>query len=73
MLATHALLKICHKCPHRTPNCQGPCACLQDGKDIIDHALGRFCPMGRYPADLPDDLPADAWQRDSKGNEGCGC
>jgi hypothetical protein len=49
----HAALKICHRCPRRQPVCQGRCVCLEDGKDIIDHARSGECPLNyfQFPPD----------------------
>ena len=43
-------IKICHRCPNRQDPCHGPCPCLSDGRDIIDHAKAGDCPLGRYTA-----------------------
>jgi hypothetical protein len=38
----------CHACPHRQLRCMGSCACLKDGRDIIEHARMHDCPDERY-------------------------
>jgi len=49
-------LAACHRCPRRQPACAGACACLEDGEDIIGHAGGGRCPLGRYRALPPRGL-----------------
>lgn len=47
-----AHVRICHKCKHsktQQGGCAGPCPCDVDGKDIVEHAEGRYCPAGKYP------------------------
>lgn len=38
----------CQRCLNRQRQCHGACACLHDGKDIIDHAKSDQCPIGRF-------------------------
>lgn len=67
------LRATCHRCEHRK-RINGWTVLCKDGGNVIAHQKSGFCPMGKFPADLPDNLdPATAWQLDSKGNEGCGC
>jgi hypothetical protein len=50
---------ICHACPSRQRNCMGSCACLRDGRDIIDHAKSHDCPLERFaPRGMGDSV---AW------------
>jgi hypothetical protein len=41
-------LTACHRCRRRQANCSGPCACLEDGRDIVEHAQEGDCPLGRH-------------------------
>ena len=41
---------VCHACPVRQQQCMGRCACLADGRDIIDHATEHNCPQERFAA-----------------------
>ena len=45
----NANLKTCVSCQNRQRQCQGPCACTVDGRDIKDHAKSGECPDGRFP------------------------
>jgi hypothetical protein len=46
---------ICHRCPHvQPPPYSGKCACTIDGRDILDHAKDRYCPLGRFRLGLGD-------------------
>lgn len=47
-LALGRNLAACHRCPRRQPACSGACACLEDGRDIVDHASAGECPLGRH-------------------------
>jgi hypothetical protein len=40
----------CHACPHRQASCRGPCACLKDNRDIIEHARAHDCPAEKFRA-----------------------
>jgi hypothetical protein len=42
------LLHVCHLCKDRKKNCNGPCACTVDGRDIIDHAKAGDCPKDYF-------------------------
>lgn len=44
------LTSICSGCEHRQKECNGACACLLDGLDIIDHANTLTCPANRFNA-----------------------
>jgi hypothetical protein len=77
------LIKICQACPDRKRPCAGPCPCLLDGVDIIEHAKGRYCPAGRYQLGLGDKVagvlhrtgigPAYKKLRGKVTNKPCGC
>jgi hypothetical protein len=44
-------LNVCHLCliAERTIHkCNGPCPCIVDGRDIIDHAAAADCPRGLH-------------------------
>lgn len=43
-------LSVCHRCKHRQRPCNGPCACLKDGRDIIAHAESGYCPIKKFGA-----------------------
>lgn len=51
-------LRVCHKCEHRHRPCRGPCPCLIDGKDIIEHARAGECPKGKYTEPIQPGLVA---------------
>lgn len=53
------MIVVCHRCPRRQRPCNGPCACLEDQRDIIHHASASYCPLKLYgdgiaPANWPD-------------------
>ncbi|MDB5356760.1 MAG: hypothetical protein JWN24_3213 [Phycisphaerales bacterium] len=39
---------ICLQCDRRQKNCQGPCACTVDGRDIAQHYGTGQCPLGKF-------------------------
>jgi hypothetical protein len=41
-------LSACHRCELMQSGCRGACACLQDGRDIIEHAQAGDCPLGKH-------------------------
>ncbi len=41
-------LSVCHTCPRRQDGCRGKCACLVDGRDLIEHAEAGDCPLGKH-------------------------
>lgn len=47
-MTTGERIQICHRCEHRAQRCNGPCPCLVDGADIIDHATKASCPLGKF-------------------------
>lgn len=52
--AAHENLKICKRCKRfsqtqRKGGCHGFCPCHWDNKDIGEHALSGYCPIGAYP------------------------
>jgi hypothetical protein len=51
-------ISLCLKCPHRQQVCGGPCPCLVDGRDIIDHATAGDCPKGYFAE--PEKMPPRA-------------
>jgi hypothetical protein len=46
-------IAACHRCPRRQSSCAGACACLEDGRDIVEHASAGDCPLGRYAPAAP--------------------
>ena len=53
-------LVVCHRCPLRQRICAGTCACLVDGRDIIEHAAAADCPKG-YHDGVPLPEPREQW------------
>jgi hypothetical protein len=41
-------IEICHACEFRQRPCNGPCPCLIDGMDIIQHAEELKCPKNKF-------------------------
>jgi hypothetical protein len=79
-----SLIGICHRCPRRQQTCSGACACLETGRDIIDHALReRYCPLGKFQLGLGDTIasllhrtgigPAYKKLRGKVTKKDCGC
>lgn len=48
------LIGVCSVCDKSQRGCKGPCACTIDGKDIMQHAAERYCPLGKYRLGLGD-------------------
>lgn len=53
------LAMICLRCPHRPRPYTGKAKCV-DGVTTDKHVAAWFCPMGLFPANLPDDDAAVA-------------
>ncbi|HWE02452.1 MAG TPA: hypothetical protein VG326_08570 [Tepidisphaeraceae bacterium] len=49
-------LAQCHRCPRRQAKCAGACACMEDGRDIVEHAKAGDCALGRHIAAPPSGL-----------------
>src|SRR5581483_12301385 len=43
-----ANIMVCHTCRWRARNCTGPCPCVVDGRDIIEHAKTADCPKDKF-------------------------
>jgi hypothetical protein len=68
-LSSQSDISVCHRCEHRQKQCNGPCACTIDGKDIIEHAASIGCPKGYFenpppqPAPVPlKPVPREEWK-----------
>ena len=67
-------LTLCHSCPRRQAECAGPCACLEDGEDIIVHARAGQCPLGKFSGAPvpPDPSVVRAIAQQTAGCKSCG-
>ena len=50
-------VEICHACPFRHRPCAGPCPCLVDGVDILDHVERLDCPKGFFQTEDGSERP----------------
>ena len=70
-------IRICHKCPKKCDDGKGTFWCsAPHGRPRMscrDHVQEHFCPMGKFPAELPKDYDPTDWHLDSGGSEGCDC
>lgn len=61
------LLTICARCDKVQPM-----TCGADGLTLVAHVSRPYCPLGKFPAEIPDDFDPEEERRRMKSGGCCG-